>query len=83
MGAMREMVAAAFVGILISRLSSDDIYNQTQEYPDPSHRSIALATQVCFFLCLRWNSHAMLCYPNEYSLVVLFGAAGVAKICLG
>ena len=44
--------AAAFVAILISRLSSDDIYNQTQEYPDPAHRSIALATQASMLYIL-------------------------------
>ena len=33
--------------MLISRLRSDDIYNQTSQYPHPEHRSTALATQAC------------------------------------
>eukprot|EP00039_Didymoeca_costata_P019334 m.337103 g.337103 ORF g.337103 m.337103 type:complete len:1151 (+) comp18047_c0_seq1:185-3637(+) len=41
----RKTAPEAFVNILISRLSSDDIYNQTREYPDPEHRSTALASQ--------------------------------------
>lgn len=41
----RESVPFPFVKMLISRLRSDDIYNQTSEYPDPEHRSTALATQ--------------------------------------
>ena len=41
----RQQVSAPFVKQLISRLRSDDIYNQTREYPDPEHRSTALAQQ--------------------------------------
>ena len=41
----REAVPAPFVRMLISRMRSDDIYNQCSEYPDPEHRSTALATQ--------------------------------------
>ena len=31
--------------MVISRLRSDDIYNQTKSFPDPNHRSAALANQ--------------------------------------
>eukprot|EP00040_Diaphanoeca_grandis_P027104 m.153504 g.153504 ORF g.153504 m.153504 type:complete len:1159 (+) comp30837_c1_seq2:255-3731(+) len=41
----RQHVPPTFVKMLISRLRSDDIYNQSREYPDPEHRSVALATQ--------------------------------------
>ncbi len=30
---------------VVSRLRSDDIYSQIVEFPDPSHRSVALSTQ--------------------------------------
>jgi len=33
----------------IGRLRSDDIYNQIAEYPNPDHRSTALASQVYFY----------------------------------
>ena len=34
-----------YVRMVIGRLRSDDIYNQTRSYPDPEHRSTALADQ--------------------------------------
>lgn len=37
----------------IGRLRSDDIYNQLSSYPNPDHRSIALAGQAAMlFVCL-------------------------------
>eukprot|EP00035_Acanthoeca_spectabilis_P022186 m.442450 g.442450 ORF g.442450 m.442450 type:complete len:1163 (-) comp18809_c0_seq1:1689-5177(-) len=48
----RQTIPASFVNMLISRLSSDDIYNQSREYPDPQHRSAALATQATMLYVL-------------------------------
>ena len=33
------------VTMIVSRLRTDDIYGQMESYPDPTHRSTALATQ--------------------------------------
>jgi len=39
--------------MVIGRLRSDDIYNQLLSYPNPDHRSIALASQAAMlFVCL-------------------------------
>jgi WASH complex subunit strumpellin len=48
----RKAVPAAFLRMLIAKLSSDDIYNQTREYPDPEHRSVALANQMSMLYVL-------------------------------
>ena len=34
-----------YVDMVIGRLRSDDLYNQISAYPQPEHRSTALATQ--------------------------------------
>jgi WASH complex subunit strumpellin len=41
----RVPVDREFIRMLIGRLRSDDIYNQITSYPNPEHRSVALATQ--------------------------------------
>jgi len=35
------------ISMIVGRLRSDDIYNGTQAFPQPEHRSAALATQAC------------------------------------
>ncbi|KAF2071648.1 hypothetical protein CYY_007041 [Polysphondylium violaceum] len=35
------------ISMIMGRLRSDDIYNGTQAFPQPEHRSAALATQAC------------------------------------
>ena len=34
-----------YINMVIGRLRSDDVYNQISAYPQPEHRSTALATQ--------------------------------------
>ncbi|XP_076462616.1 WASH complex subunit 5-like [Babylonia areolata] len=41
----RVPVNAEYVNMVIGRLRSDDVYNQISAYPQPEHRSTALATQ--------------------------------------
>lgn len=41
----RFQLPADVVTMVVSRLRTDDIYGQMESYPDPSHRSTALATQ--------------------------------------
>lgn len=41
----RVPVNAEYVNMVIGRLRSDDIFNQISAYPQPEHRSTALATQ--------------------------------------
>jgi WASH complex subunit strumpellin len=41
----RVKMPAAVVDLIIGRLRSDDIYNRSQAFPAPQHRSTALATQ--------------------------------------
>ena len=41
----RAQIRPNFVSLVIGRLRSDDIYNQSSAYPQPEHRSVALATQ--------------------------------------
>lgn len=41
------------VNLVIDRLRSDDIYNQLASYPNPEHKSTALASQAAMlFVCL-------------------------------
>jgi WASH complex subunit strumpellin len=55
------------LNMIINRLSSDDIYLQTRTFPDPSHRSTALANQasmlyvILYFIpdILKSNKHKM------------------------
>ena len=52
----RVPIPSHFVTMLISRLRSDDVYNQIAAYPHPDHRSAALANQgailyVILFFC--------------------------------
>jgi WASH complex subunit strumpellin len=56
----RQHIPPAFVNMLISRLSSDDIYNQSREYPDPEHRSAALATQATMLYVLLYFAPSVL-----------------------
>ncbi|EGC36216.1 hypothetical protein DICPUDRAFT_151370 [Dictyostelium purpureum] len=35
------------LSMIVGRLRSDDIYNGTESFPQPEHRSVALATQAC------------------------------------
>lgn len=41
----RVPINAEYVNMVIGRLRSDDVYNQIAAYPQPEHRSTALATQ--------------------------------------
>ncbi|XP_001948165.2 WASH complex subunit 5 [Acyrthosiphon pisum] len=49
----RVPVNKNLINLSIGRLRSDDIYNQLSSYPNPDHRSIALAGQAAMlFVCL-------------------------------
>lgn len=41
----RYPIPRTFIQMIIGRLRTDDIYNLISEYPNPEHRSTALATQ--------------------------------------
>lgn len=41
----RIPISQTYIEMVIGRLRSDDIYNQISAYPNPEHRSAALATQ--------------------------------------
>lgn len=49
----RVPVNKNLINMAIGRLRSDDIYNQLSSYPNPEHRSTALAGQAAMlFVCL-------------------------------
>lgn len=49
----RVPVNTNLINIAIGRLRSDDMYNQLSSYPNPDHRSTALAGQAAMlFVCL-------------------------------
>ncbi|XP_050425351.1 WASH complex subunit 5 isoform X2 [Adelges cooleyi] len=53
----RVPVNKNLINIVIGRLRSDDIYNQISSYPNPDHRSTALASQAAMlFVCLFFKS---------------------------
>ncbi|KAM9958880.1 hypothetical protein ACTFIW_012470 [Dictyostelium discoideum] len=35
------------ISMIVGRLRSDDLYNGTESFPQPEHRSVALSTQAC------------------------------------
>ena len=45
MGKKRYPLSKQYISMVIGRLRSDDIYGQITAYPNPDHRSTALATQ--------------------------------------
>lgn len=53
----RAQIRPNFISLVIGRLRSDDIYNQSSAYPQPEHRSVALATQaVLLYVALYFSS---------------------------
>lgn len=49
----RVPVNKNLINMVIGRLRTDDIYNQLSSYPNPDHRSFALAGQAAMlFVCL-------------------------------
>ncbi|CAG2161735.1 unnamed protein product [Oppiella nova] len=53
----RAQIRPNLVSLVIGRMRSDDIYNQSSAYPQPEHRSVALATQaVMLFIALYFSS---------------------------
>eukprot|EP00051_Salpingoeca_urceolata_P033878 m.22586 g.22586 ORF g.22586 m.22586 type:complete len:1163 (-) comp6876_c0_seq1:95-3583(-) len=56
----RVAVPERFVKMLISRLRSDDIYNLVQSFPDPEHRSAALATQAAMLYVILYFDPSIL-----------------------
>lgn len=49
----RVPVNTNLINMVIGRLRSDDMYNQLSSYPNPDHRSTALAGQAAMlFVCL-------------------------------
>ena len=48
------------VNMILLRLRSDDVYNQTRVYPAPEHRSFALAQQASMLYVLLYFSPATL-----------------------
>eukprot|EP01147_Barroeca_monosierra_P001097 gene1097-4325_t len=54
-------IPRAFVRMVISRVRSDDIYNQMQAFPQPDHRSTALATQAAMlYIILYFDPQTLL-----------------------
>ncbi|EGG23615.1 hypothetical protein DFA_05749 [Cavenderia fasciculata] len=43
----RIPIPQTVLSMVVGRLTSDDIYNGTQSFPLPDHRSVALSTQAC------------------------------------
>lgn len=48
----RVPIKSTFIDLLIGRLRSDEIYNQTLAYPNPEHRSIASANQAAMLVII-------------------------------
>ncbi|XP_019864763.1 WASH complex subunit 5 isoform X2 [Aethina tumida] len=56
----RVPINATYIDMVIGRLRSDDIYNQTSVYPVPKHRSTALATQASMlYVCLFFSPNIL------------------------
>lgn len=56
----RVPVNKNLINMVIGRLRSDDIYNQLSSYPNPEHRSFALAGQAAMlFVCLFFKSKTL------------------------
>ncbi|XP_054154297.1 WASH complex subunit 5-like isoform X2 [Oppia nitens] len=56
----RAQIGSNFVNLVIGRLRSDDIYNQSSAFPQPEHRSVALATQaVMLYVVLYFSPHIL------------------------
>ncbi|CAD5171322.1 unnamed protein product [Musa acuminata subsp. malaccensis] len=58
-----EVILARFpfpklvVDAIISRLRSDDLYDQARHYPDPQHRTVALSLQArCLYILLLYST---------------------------
>jgi len=56
----RVPISSSFVKMLISRLRSDDVYNQIAAYPHPEHRSAALANQAALLYVILYFDPQML-----------------------
>uniref|UniRef100_A0A6I8NTA6 WASH complex subunit 5 n=1 Tax=Ornithorhynchus anatinus TaxID=9258 RepID=A0A6I8NTA6_ORNAN len=56
----RVPVSETFVGMVIGRLRSDDIYNQVSAYPLPEHRSTALANQAAMLYVILYFEPSVL-----------------------
>jgi len=50
----------SFISMCISRLRTDDIYNQVSSYPNPDHRSTALANQATMLYIMLYFAPDML-----------------------
>lgn len=49
-----------FISMVISRLRTDDVYNQVSSYPNPEHRSTALANQATMLYVILYFAPEML-----------------------
>lgn len=56
----RAPLPTSFVEVIIGRLRSDDIYNMSVVYPNPTHRSAALSTQAAMLFVLLFFTPATL-----------------------
>lgn len=63
----RVPVNTNLINMAVGRLRSDDIYNQLSSYPNPDHRSTALAGQAAMlFVCLFFKSKTL---HGEFSIM--------------
>jgi WASH complex subunit strumpellin len=56
----RYPIPRSFVQMVLGRLRTDDIYNLIAEYPNPEHRSTALATQASMLYVMLYFAPEML-----------------------
>eukprot|EP01133_Synstelium_polycarpum_P011225 gene11225-13087_t len=52
----RIQIPQSVISMVIGRLTSDDIYNGTEAFPLPEHRSVALGTQACMLYVILYFS---------------------------
>ena len=75
----RLRVDSNLVEAVIDRLASDDIYNQTQTFPSPAHRSTALADQasmlyaILYFTRESWKQTGIRCAKSSTNIFTTTG----------